>query len=171
MAQTKVFTSKNLNDTSQFAKRFVENLLKTHGKTGGKIVKKAVVVALQGDLGAGKTTFVKAVAQALGIKKMVTSPTFVLEKVYKIPLSRRNLADAVSARFRLDSGFTRLIHIDAYRLENDAELLTLDWKPLIENPHNIIFLEWPERVAEVLPEGMRTIQFKFVDETTRKITF
>lgn len=147
-----VYTSKNLDDTSRFAKEFVENLL----KSGDNCEKLATIVALQGDLGAGKTTFVKAAAEALGVQKTVTSPTFVLEKVYKI---------------KGFGSFTHLIHIDAYRLENGDELLSLGWKEMISDPHNIIFIEWPERVAEVLPDIVRTMRFKFIDEMTRKITF
>lgn len=170
MARKNTYISKSPEDTNRLAKEFVENLLKTRGKTGGKPVKKATIVTLQGDLGAGKTTFVKAVAQTLGIKKTLTSPTFVLEKVYKIPSSRRNLTDITSARFRLDNGFTHLIHIDAYRLENGAELLTLGWKGLIEDPRNLIFVEWPERVVGAIPKGVKKTTFTFIDERTRKIT-
>lgn len=155
MSRNTPLISKNLSETSLIAKEFVENLLKTRGKTGGKPVQSATIIALQGDLGAGKTTFVKAVAQALGIKKMVTSPTFVLEKVYKI---------------KEDCGFTHLIHIDAYRLENGTELLSLGWKEVVSDPCNIVFIEWPERVAEILPEGVRTIWFQFMNESTREIT-
>lgn len=151
MTQKNTIISKNPDETARFAKEYVENLLK-RGENWGKL---ATVVALEGDLGAGKTTFVKAAAEALGIQKTVTSPTFVLEKIYKI---------------EKNSYFSHLIHIDAYRLENGAELLTLGWGALIEDPHNLIFIEWPERVAEVLPEGVRTIRFKFIDETTRILT-
>ena len=151
MIQKTIFTSKNTAETAQFAKKYVENLL----KSVDNLKKSATVVALEGDLGSGKTTFVKAAAEALGIQKIVTSPTFVLEKVYKI---------------NGFGGFTHLIHIDAYRLENGAELLTLGWRELISNPQNIIFIEWPERVAEVLPKETRTIGFKFVDEKTRILT-
>lgn len=152
MAHKNIFISKSPNDTSRFAQEFVENLLK-RGDNCGKL---ATIVALKGDLGSGKTTFVKAVAEALGVQKTVTSPTFVLEKIYKIN------------GFGI---FTRLIHIDAYRLLNGAELLSLGWKKIISNPRHIIFIEWPERVAEVLPDGARTMRFKFIDEMTRKITF
>ncbi len=164
MAQKRTLVSKSLDNTAQIAKEFVENLWKSDENCG----KLATIVALEGDLGAGKTTFVKAVAQALGIQKTVTSPTFVLEKVYKFP-ARLNLTGNL-ARFRLDSGFTHLIHIDAYRLENGAELLSLGWREMASDPHNIIFIEWPERVAEVLPEKTRMIRFKFIDETTRVLT-
>lgn len=151
MSHKNTFTSKSLNDTSRFAQEFVENLLKS-GDNCGKL---ATIVALQGDLGSGKTTFVKAVAEAFGVQKTVTSPTFVIEKVYKI---------------KGFGSFTHLIHIDAYRLENGAELLTLGWKEMINDPRNIVFVEWPERVTEVLPDEVQTIRFTFVDETTRVLT-
>ncbi len=134
---------------------FVENLLKTRGKNCGKDVQNATVVALEGDLGAGKTTFVKTVADIFGIRRTVTSPTFVIEKVYKLPKTE---------------SFTHLIHIDAYRIGDGSELLSLGWKDILKNPGNIIFIEWPERVADVLPEGVLVIRFKFVDETTRVLT-
>ncbi len=144
-------TTKSVEETNQIAKKYVENLLKNAKNCG----KHALVVALEGGLGAGKTTFVKAAAEALGIQKTVTSPTFVLEKVYKLPKT---------------SQFTHLIHIDAYRLENSAELLTLGWKTIMSDSNNIIFLEWPERVVDVLPDWVRMIRFKFMDETTRVLT-
>jgi tRNA threonylcarbamoyladenosine biosynthesis protein TsaE len=161
MAQKKTIISKNPGETARFAKEYVENLLKSVDNCG----KLATVVALEGDLGSGKTTFVKAVAEVLGVKKTVTSPTFVLEKVYKLPLSRSNLDNGIKKH-----GFTRLIHIDAYRLLNGEELRILGWKALTEDPRNIIFLEWPERAKEVLPKGVRTIRFTATDETTRVLT-
>src|SRR5689334_7666432 len=66
----------------------------------------ATLVTLTGELGAGKTSFTQGVARALGIEESVTSPTFVLEKVYELA----------------DHGFKRLVHIDAYRLESGAAL-------------------------------------------------
>src|ERR1700739_2778621 len=73
---------------------------------------RATVVTLSGDLGAGKTTFVQAAANALGIEENVTSPTFVIEKIYQLPKK-----SDVRHRF-----FKRLVHVDAYRLEGPAEL-------------------------------------------------
>jgi tRNA threonylcarbamoyladenosine biosynthesis protein TsaE len=146
----KTFISRNIKETTLFAKEYVEKLLKSGDNCG-----KALVIALQGDLGAGKTTFSKAVAQILGVKKTVTSPTFVLQKSYKI----KNI-----------EGFTRLIHIDAYRLESGQELLTLGWKNVLCDPKNIVIIEWPERVAEVLPKETKKICFEFINETTRVLT-
>jgi tRNA threonylcarbamoyladenosine biosynthesis protein TsaE len=63
-----------------------------------------------------------------------------------------------------------LIHIDAYRLEKSEELLSLGWKEISENPKNLIFVEWPEKVKEILPNDIRMLEFRFIDETTREIT-
>jgi tRNA threonylcarbamoyladenosine biosynthesis protein TsaE len=96
----------------------------------------ATLVTLSGELGAGKTTFTQALARALGVTDTVISPTFVLEKIYDLPAS---------------AAFTKLIHIDAYRLKEGRELIALGFNELTQDPHNLIVLEWPEHVAEVLP--------------------
>jgi len=113
----------------------------------------ATVVGLYGDLGSGKTAFTQAAAKCLGVKEAVTSPTFVIEKIYK--LDHKN--------------FEHLIHIDAYRLGSGDELLHLGWEEIAKNPKNIIFIEWPERVSEILPEDIKKIYFTFVDASSRKI--
>ncbi|PIQ66556.1 MAG: tRNA (adenosine(37)-N6)-threonylcarbamoyltransferase complex ATPase subunit type 1 TsaE, partial [Candidatus Zambryskibacteria bacterium CG11_big_fil_rev_8_21_14_0_20_42_18] len=113
------------------------------------------VVALQGDLGSGKTAFTQEVGKILGVKENMHSPTFVIEKIYAIDFKN----------------FKRLIHIDAYRLEKEQELLHLGWEEIIKEPENLIFLEWPENVSDIVPERARKIYFKFIDDTTREISF
>ena len=103
----------------------------------------ATTVTLSGELGAGKTTFVQALAKALGVEESVTSPTFVLEKIYQLQGQK----------------FARLIHIDAYRLKGAHELEVLGWKELLADSGNLIVLEWPERVAEAIPAGAIRIRF------------
>ena len=103
----------------------------------------ATVVTLSGELGAGKTTFAQALAKALGVEEQVTSPTFVLEKIYQLEGQK----------------FQRLIHIDAYRLEDSHELEVLDWRDTVADPANLIVLEWPERVPELVPENSIKIRF------------
>ena len=85
--------SKSLEETQQLAHEWVNSLDTSRNE--------ALVVGLYGNLGAGKTAFTQAVARELGIQEIVTSPTFVIEKIY--PTSHPH--------------FARLIHIDAYRLE------------------------------------------------------
>src|ERR1035437_10881724 len=99
----------------------------------------ATIIALSGDLGAGKTTLAQEVARILGIKENVISPTFVIMKRYGIsdPLSHYN----------------DLVHIDAYRLKSSNELLHLGWSEISANPKNIILVEWPELVPECIPES------------------
>lgn len=96
----------------------------------------ATVIALSGELGAGKTTFTQGIAVALGIHEAVTSPTFVIEKVYELE----------------NQPFKRLMHIDAYRLKDAHELEVLGWKEVILDPSNLVIVEWPERVADIIPK-------------------
>ncbi len=99
--------------------------------------KKATLVTLSGELGAGKTAFTQAVARSLSVEETVNSPTFVLEKIYKLPEGKH---------------FKRLIHIDAYRLDSGTDLAALGFDELMQNTENLIFLEWPEKVSDRLPE-------------------
>lgn len=123
-----------------FAEQFTKN---TDARTDH-----AVLVTLSGDLGAGKTTFTQMVARALGVDEDVTSPTFVIEKIYQLTGQK----------------FDRLIHIDAYRLESPHELEALEFKELLEDRKNLILLEWPERVAELLPADAIEIRFDITGE-------
>jgi len=109
----------------------------------------ATVVTLSGELGAGKTTFAQGIARALGVEETVSSPTFVIEKIYQLSGQR----------------FEKLIHIDAYRLKNQHELDVLGWKEIITEPKNLIVLEWPERVAEAIPENAIRIRFDIEGDT------
>lgn len=118
----------------------------------------ATVVGLSGDLGAGKTAFTKCVASILGITEVITSPTFILEKIYIIP--RGGI---------LGERFTKLIHIDAYRLESEKEMKALDWEALLLDEHNLILLEWPEKVSEAMPKDTINISFEYAGEGVRNI--
>src|SRR3989338_3931349 len=129
----------------RFAQGIVKELLPLHDA--------ATVVTLSGELGAGKTTFAQGVAKALGVEETVSSPTFVIEKIYQLSGQQ----------------FEKLIHIDAYRLKNGHELDVLGWKEIIAEPKNLIVLEWPERVAEVMPENTIKIRFD-IEGDTRIIT-
>jgi tRNA threonylcarbamoyladenosine biosynthesis protein TsaE len=121
----------NLSELEVEAARFVREVAPAqHGAT---------LVTLSGELGAGKTAFTQAVARVLGVEGVVTSPTFVLEKIYQLRGST--------------SKFARLVHIDAYRLESGAELAPLGFDELMRDPQNLILLEWPEKVADALPSA------------------
>lgn len=99
----------------------------------------ATVVALRGELGAGKTTFTQTLARELGVVEPVQSPTYVLMKSY--PLNH------VGANTK----FNKLVHIDAYRLEKPEEFDALEPQEFLKDPHTLVLIEWPERVGERLP--------------------
>lgn len=117
----------------------------------------ATIIALQGNLGAGKTTFVQALARNMGVEASVQSPTYVLMKSY--PVSYRN--------------FTMLIHIDAYRLEKPEEFAALNPETFLKNAENLVCIEWPERVEGALPtpDLVLTFSVEGVGEKERNITY
>ncbi|MAF59689.1 MAG: tRNA (adenosine(37)-N6)-threonylcarbamoyltransferase complex ATPase subunit type 1 TsaE [Candidatus Pacebacteria bacterium] len=137
---------KGLEETIKEARGFVNSLTPEGNST---------VVALCGDLGSGKTTFVKACAEVLGVNQTVTSPTFVLLKIYKLD----------------GRSYEHLIHIDAYRLDSTEELRSLGWADFVNNPKNLIFVEWADRIEGVIPKSAKKITLETVDENTRKITY
>lgn len=142
--------TKSLEETKVLAREWVSGLaLHSLGEAG------ATVVGLSGDLGSGKTSFVQGVAEALGVAEHVTSPTFILERIYQV---------------RHDK-FTKLIHIDCYRLDSAEEFNHLGLEEHLQDPATLILIEWPERVAGALPADMLTLNFKFLDDTTREISW
>lgn len=139
--------SKNLTETERLVAEVFKDVVSTSRKN-------ATILALSGDLGSGKTAFVKVLAKQLGITEIVSSPTFVIEKIY-----------AVTAL----CPFEKIIHIDAYRLEHADELLKLGWQDIISSPKNLICIEWPEKVSGIIPHDALRIQFTFIDENTREM--
>lgn len=102
----------------------------------------AFVVGLSGHLGAGKTSCTKLLAKELGIPETVTSPTFVIMKIYDIPAGAKLASGA-----GVPISFKRLVHIDAYRLERRSELEGIDFERVSSDPHNLVVIEWPENAG------------------------
>lgn len=109
------------------------------------------IIALYGDLGAGKTTFVQGFAKALGISDKIISPTFVYIRQHSIPEKNR-----------------WLYHIDLYRLE-DPDDQSLGLNDLLSDSSNIIVIEWPEKLGKNLPNNITKIYLEALDENTRLI--
>lgn len=152
--------SNSLEDTKKMADDFVNILKKMDKKIDKKYVdikNCALVIGFSGDLGSGKTAFTQLISKILNIKESVTSPTFVIQKNYKINLT--------------NFPFKKLIHIDAYRLESGSELLTLGFADLLSDPSNLIIIEWPKRVMDILPKDTKIIKFSHINETSRSIDF
>ena len=125
--------SRSEQDTLELGKKIAETL---HGGD---------IVLLHGELGAGKTTLVKGIAQGLGIKEDITSPTFTLMNVYRI----RNQEPACRTG---RSGIRELVHIDTYRLNDEKELIDIGVEDYLGDQETIWLIEWPEKLHALLED-------------------
>lgn len=115
----------------------------------------ANIIALSGDLGAGKTTFTQALAKKLGVTEHVVSPTFMIMRAYPVT----------------DNVFTKLVHIDAYRIEDIREMEVLKIPELFTEADTIICIEWPERIEALIPKDAFRIMFTAPNKDVRTITY
>lgn len=127
------------------------------GKKVAQEVVPGTLLCLQGDLGAGKTTFVQGLLEGLGAARPYISPTFVIMKQYDLPT-------------RSATGVERIYHADAYRVET-KDFETLGFAEWCTDPQGITILEWPERIQNLLPEKRITITLRSISENEREITF
>ena len=135
------FLSNSETETARLGRHFASVL------TGG------MMVALNGNLGAGKTNFVRAVCEGLGVSdSLVNSPTFVLMQSYT-------------------GGRLPVVHFDTYRLGDTDEFLAIGGEDYLLDPEIVCFVEWAERIAEVLPPDHITISIQHTGETSRSLTF
>lgn len=141
----------NKIDLSEISEKILEKILQMDNR-------EARVVALSGELGAGKTTLTQELAKLFGIKEKVVSPTFVIMKYYDI-------------NKKFHSHFKKLIHIDAYRLDSHKELLKIGWNKLVEDKDNLILIEWPERVSECIGDKALRVRLSHIDEEIREVEF
>lgn len=113
--------------------------LEAWGRALGAMLPRPVTIALEGDLGAGKTTLVRALCEGLGVLDLdaVTSPTFALVHEYDAPRGP-------------------IVHVDLYRLRTSAELESLGWDELVDQSP-VLLVEWPDRAANGLPRDTITI--------------
>ena len=137
----KILISKSPEQTKKIAAQIVQKL------------QPGDILALSGDLGGGKTTFVQGIARALKIKQNITSPTFVLLKSYRI----------------FKQKFKNLIHIDLYRLKNLKETEALGLSDFLGKANNICVVEWAEKIKRLLPPKTIWLEFDFIDQNTRQI--
>jgi len=135
-------------------------------RTGKKY--KATVIGLYGDLGSGKTTFTKYFAKKFGIKvKDVISPTFVLQKRFDISCVEEGGKDVPKKEHT--HPFKDFYHLDVYRIDSSKEILSLDWKENISEPHNIILIEWADKIQDILPDDTIKMFFESTGENSRRI--
>lgn len=135
-------------------RRFAVRLLRTFKH------RRPLVLALEGGLGAGKTTFIRGLARSLGVLGRIQSPTFVLVKWYRIPRRRKR---ALPYRY--------FVHADAYRIESSAEGRRLGIHSAIQDPDAIAVVEWADRIKKLIPQNAIWIRFRHRTPTSRTISY
>jgi tRNA threonylcarbamoyladenosine biosynthesis protein TsaE len=136
----KSFITKNFKETQKLGRDFA------------KILENGDLVCLYGDLGGGKTTFTQGLAEGLGIKNRIISPTFVIVRSYV-------LRDGM------------FFHVDLYRIENENDVEGLGLWEKINDKQNITVIEWAEKLKKHLSQKRIDVEFIYGKDDVRKITF
>lgn len=143
---------------------FTRNFKETQ-KLGQELAKNLIpgqVICLSGNLGSGKTTFVQGILKGLKVKGPYTSPTFLIMKQYK---------NKISNKFKIRNSKSEILniyHIDAYRVD-EKDILNLGWEEIINQPDNLIVIEWAERIKKIIPKNAQWIKFSWEGKDKRKI--
>lgn len=129
------------------------------GRNFAKQLKGGEILALVGELGAGKTTFVQGLARGLGIKQRINSPTFILMRSYPVTQLPNNL-------------ITNFCHIDLYRLEGDLtdEVRNLGLDDIWGKKETVFVIEWAEKIRDIIPKNAIWIKIEITNDDKRKIT-
>lgn len=141
------FITNSAQATQKLAAKLIKDLARK--KTSG-----ALVLGLVGELGAGKTTFIQGLAESLKIKERILSPTFVIQKRFKINGLR----------------ITNFYHVDCYRIEKPKELLTLGFDEILKNEKNLVVIEWAEKIKKILPKETIWLKFEHLGGDKRKVS-
>jgi len=129
-------------ETIEFGKKLASNF------KGGE------VICLYGNLGAGKTTLIKGIALGLGVKKVVTSPTFILMNIYNLEPRTYNLKC--------------FVHIDCYRIKKAEDMENIGATEYFNDPNSVVMIEWPERILEILPKKRTDIHITIKGKNERE---
>jgi len=143
--------SETIDDTHEAAKQLLKDTKPSSDQ--------ATVIGFSGQLGVGKTEFIRGLLRSAGIESAVTSPTYTIETVYELP----------------KTNFNHAYHVDAYRLEESSDLQDVGFANRLTDPKNLILLEWANSVVDILPEktilvdisikkGLRVIAIKHGQE-------
>lgn len=144
-------TTRSARETKKIASLLAKEVSKSKTRAH------ALVIALSGNLGVGKTTFAQGFAEELGIKERVLSPTFVIMKIYA--LQKRALA-------------RHFVHIDCYRIHSPRDLASLGVKEMFKDARAIVLIEWPERIRGLIPRNALWVKFRHgKKENERILTF
>lgn len=127
-----------------------EQATREFGEQVGGLLRGGETIELIGDVGAGKTTFVRGLAKGMGISETVQSPSFTINRVYDAPDERR------------------LVHYDFYRL-SDAGIMADELDESIHDKQTVVVIEWADTVAEILPTDRLTLSFISTGEESRQV--
>lgn len=142
------YTIDDLAALAVFAQRLLDALRRRAGSGA------ATVLALSGDLGAGKTALVQAIGAELGVSGSITSPTFTIMQRYETS----------------DAQFPHLVHLDAYRFESAAELRPLKFSDVLAEAGTLVLIEWPEHIAGALPRETPQVSIEITTLPQRQVT-
>ena len=142
------YKTTSLKQTQKFAGFLAKEILKARLNK-----KTALILALTGNLGSGKTTFTQGFLRGLGVKRKITSPTFIIMKKYQIPNPKSQINPKIQ-------NYKNVYHIDCYRIKKAAELKTLSLKQILNNSENIVLIEWSEKIKKILPKNTIWIKFE-----------
>jgi len=143
--------SKSPEETQQIAALYISTVLKQKNLKP----RQALVISLEGNLGSGKTEFLKGIAKGTKLKEKIFSPTFLIMKKFVLK----------------HKPFKFLWHLDCYRLKKISEIKELDFTEIIKNPQNIIFIEWGNKIKKLLPKTHWSIKFQIKGENKRVLEF
>ena len=155
---TGCFEVKSVEETWALAKRLAGEL------------RPGDVICLEGELGAGKTTFTQGLAAALGVKGRVTSPTFCIVQEHQ---SIVESSESSNGRIRQlpTTNCQLLVHMDLYRLHGEDDVIAIGWEDYLSQGA-ILVVEWPERAGSLIPPNAQHIIFTHLDgEESRRIEF
>lgn len=142
---SKIVTTTSFKETQKLGFEFAKEL------KGGE------VIALYGDLGSGKTTFVQGLAEGLGVERPIISPTFIILRTYQIGTRDKG------------TGIRNFYHVDLYRINSAEDVQSLGLLELLEDPNNIVAIEWPDKIENLLPVDRIDITFKYLEDDKREI--
>jgi len=137
--------------------KITKNALETEkaGEELARLLKPQDVVFLIGNLGSGKTTFVKGLARGLGIVSRIISPTFVVVRQHTLPSTNYQI---------LDGKVSTLYHLDLYRLQNTQEALSVDMKDYLDDKNAIVAIEWPELSQNIVNKKVWKVKIDVKNE-------
>ena len=149
MDDDRTLYTKSAKETQSIGKDLAQSAVDQINRGLGSL---PLIYCLSGDLGSGKTTFVQGFARGLGINTRLLSPTFIIVRRYEIP----------------EIAYW-LYHLDLYRIEHEKELETLGIREILQNPHNIVAIEWAEKLVSLLPKHRMDIEFSVLQSGSHQI--